>query len=158
MTSSKAVHILVLLLLALFAVSALGCKKDKADDTNAKDSEVDADSDADADTDADADADGDTDADSDADGDADADSDADSDAPVLDASHSGWRGVCCLDACHSPNAHSSGLSPYQCAACHGTNGAPRMSHGSRSSCLDCHRGHTCGSGDFPDPASCDACH
>ena len=84
------------------------------------------------------------------------DSDSDTDTPPsLDASHRGWRDPLCW-VCHIPDTHNTGLDPYECAACHGGNGAQECPHPTRSSCVSCHTPHA--STGFPDPESCLACH
>ncbi|MBN1337554.1 MAG: hypothetical protein JXB39_16495 [Deltaproteobacteria bacterium] len=86
---------------------------------------------------------------------ADTDSDVDADTDV-DA-HEGWRNPCCLD-CHGDFGHRTGYAPYECAPCHGTNGAP-PGHGAATPCGTCHGlPHTCPGSEFPDPSACQACH
>lgn len=103
----------------------------------------------------DADADTDTDSDTDADTDADADADTDPGPPQLDSGHPGWKQPACL-SCHTPDDHNTGMDPYQCAGCHGTNGAP-AGHGGTPPCGNCH-GQPHGASGFPDPDSCQTCH
>jgi hypothetical protein len=74
---------------------------------------------------------------------------------VLTKGHSGWMNPRCLD-CHRTDSHNDGLVPYQCAVCHGTNGAP-PGHGEVAGCSDCH-GEPHGSDGFPDPKACLVCH
>lgn len=73
----------------------------------------------------------------------------------LTSSHTGWRQPDCLQ-CHTRNSHNEGLLPYECATCHGTNGAP-AGHGGDPPCSTCH-GQPHGAENFPDPASCQGCH
>lgn len=76
-------------------------------------------------------------------------------APELDSDHPGWKQPACW-GCHSKGStHHAGDLPYQCADCHGTNGAP-AGHGGATPCTTCH-GAKHGEG-FPDPAACQTCH
>ena len=54
--------------------------------------------------------------------------------------------------------NNDGLSPYERAGCHGTNGAPD-GHSS-GTCSSCHgsKPHRCTTGEFPIPDSCVVCH
>lgn len=73
----------------------------------------------------------------------------------LTASHQGWGEACCED-CHTLAGHNEGLAPYECADCHGVNGAPR-GHTNETPCAECHgQEHRCAA--FPDPVSCQTCH
>jgi hypothetical protein len=74
---------------------------------------------------------------------------------VLADAHPGWQNPVCL-GCHQTDIHNEGLVPYQCAACHGTNGAP-AGHAGPAPCSDCH-GTPHGSDGFPDPKACLVCH
>ncbi len=79
------------------------------------------------------------------------------DAPVLTSSHTGWLDPCCL-SCHVEDSHNSGMAPYQCTTCHGTNGATD-GHNGATPCSTCHgEPHSGCSGDFPDPDACQSCH
>lgn len=84
--------------------------------------------------------------------------DDDDDSMILSRSHDGWKGADCWESgCHSPNIHNSGLDPYECAECHGGNGAGEE-HYEDMSCNDCHpevADHP--SDSFPND-ECDACH
>ncbi|MFH1469698.1 MAG: hypothetical protein ABIO70_35255 [Pseudomonadota bacterium] len=85
------------------------------------------------------------------------DSGGDTETPVtLDDGHPGWLFPDCW-ACHDPaGTHNPGLDPYQCAMCHGSNGAP-AGHGGSPPCAGCH-GEPHGSDGFPDPDACQTCH
>ncbi len=100
----------------------------------------------------------DTDTDADTDSDTDADTDADSD-PILDTDHLGWEQPACWDCHDSASTHNPKMDPYECASCHGDNGAS-AGHGSAGPCLGCHpevlTSH--GKDGFPDPESCLVCH
>lgn len=76
-------------------------------------------------------------------------------AEQLTSSHPGWQDPACL-GCHTADDHNTGLSPYQCADCHGTNGAPG-GHGETSGCDSCHSDPH-GADGFPVPDSCLVCH
>lgn len=75
----------------------------------------------------------------------------------LDQSHPGWRDPGCWSApCHQKaSTHNADKLPYQCAECHGTNGAP-AGHTGKTPCSTCH-GTPHGAG-FPDPEACQTCH
>lgn len=75
--------------------------------------------------------------------------------PRLGSDHPGWRNPQCW-SCHTPDSHNDGLDPYECASCHGTDGAP-SGHGGDPPCADCH-GQVHGAEGFPDPESCQTCH
>ena len=77
------------------------------------------------------------------------------DPPQLTSGHLGWKEPKCL-SCHSTNDHNDGLVPYQCAECHGTNGAPG-GHSNSDNCGGCH-GDKHGPEGFPIPVSCKTCH
>jgi hypothetical protein len=75
---------------------------------------------------------------------------------TLDEDHPGWQAPDCW-ACHDPaETHNPDLDPYECAMCHGTNGAP-AGHGGSSPCSGCH-GEPHGGDGFPDPDACLTCH
>lgn len=74
---------------------------------------------------------------------------------ALEYTHEGWGDPRCWD-CHVPAAHNSGLAPYQCVECHGTNGA-RRGHTNVTPCAECH-GWPHGVDGFPDPDACQTCH
>jgi hypothetical protein len=86
--------------------------------------------------------------------------------PQLDSRHQGWQRAGCGE-CHptGQDDHFADRRPWECAECHGTNGAPR-GHGGSPPCLGCHQA---GGGQvaapaheppaaFPDPRSCRTCH
>ncbi len=74
----------------------------------------------------------------------------------LTDAHSGWRGPACWD-CHDTAAtHNNDQDPYECVACHGTNGAPG-GHTNSTPCGECHHNLHSDQG-FPDPDSCVVCH
>jgi len=90
-------------------------------------------------------------------GETDADTDSDADADVLTSAHTGWKDPCCSD-CHPDDDHRKGLDPYECARCHGGNGASG-GHLGATPCTGCHPGyHACTGSQFPDPLSCRTCH
>ncbi len=74
---------------------------------------------------------------------------------ALDDSHLGWTEPACW-SCHVEDAHNSGMQPWDCVTCHGTNGAPR-GHTTSSPCLDCHAPPHDTTG-FTDPDACLVCH
>ncbi len=77
----------------------------------------------------------------------------------VDEEHPGWGKPNCRE-CHGPGSMDYGKLPYQCAECHGTNGAP-AGHRIHSStpCASCHgEKHGGAAAGFPDPQSCDSCH
>lgn len=86
-----------------------------------------------------------------------------SDAPVLGSSHPGWQQPNCLTAgCHSAATlvagHDSTWQPFDCAGCHGGNGARHIDcksgHNEGMACLSCH-GQKHG---FQAKAECLSCH
>ncbi len=75
---------------------------------------------------------------------------------TLGADHPGWGDPGCW-TCHATSrTHNEDMDPYQCADCHGSNGAS-SGHGATAGCEDCH-GQPHGAAGFPDPESCLACH
>ncbi|USD39081.1 cytochrome c3 family protein [Ferrimonas sp. SCSIO 43195] len=90
----------------------------------------------------------------------------------LDESHFGWKLPDC-STCHDPsNSHVvAEMDPYECAECHGNNGAP-TNHGERYTCGFCHsqtltkHGNVYGNKtdyyskdtSFKEPESCLTCH
>ncbi len=80
----------------------------------------------------------------------------DGEPPILDRTHSGWKNANCA-ICHN-NDHTAGLDPYECAECHGDNGAiePPGWHDANN-CTSCHSGIHSSNG-FPRPESCVECH
>jgi hypothetical protein len=75
---------------------------------------------------------------------------------LLRDTHPGWRDPRCWH-CHDPDeTHNADLDPWECAACHGTNGAP-TGHTAYTPCGDCH-GAPHGQDGFPDPVACETCH
>jgi hypothetical protein len=83
------------------------------------------------------------------------DSDPGTSGGVLTSGHPGWQDPSCW-SCHGEDAHNSGLDPYGCVTCHGSNGAP-SGHTDASPCSGCH-GAPHGAEGFPDPESCQRCH
>ena len=78
------------------------------------------------------------------------------DPPKLTSgNHPGWDKPKCW-TCHDGDNHNTGLDPYQCVACHGTNGAPG-GHSNSDNCTGCH-GDKHGAEGFPNPISCKTCH
>ncbi len=73
----------------------------------------------------------------------------------LTSAHTGWKDPACW-ACHSEDEHNSGMEPWGCVPCHGTNGAP-AGHTDSTPCSGCHS-QPHGADGFPDPDSCLACH
>jgi hypothetical protein len=84
-------------------------------------------------------------------------------APQLDADHPGYgkQPNCWTAGCHDRSHTMKSTDwPYQCADCHGNNGAP-ASHVPQSAdaCGPCHgQMHGGPSAGFIDPVACDACH
>lgn len=111
-------------------------------------------SDGDADTDGDADGD----AGGDADGDLDGGGDADADSPVLDGTHAAFGVDPRCWGCHTEDDHNADLDPYECAACHGDNGASPGHARPTTPCGNCHSPPPHGAEGFPDPDSCMTCH
>ncbi|WP_028109630.1 hypothetical protein [Ferrimonas futtsuensis] len=90
----------------------------------------------------------------------------------LDESHFGWKLPDCT-TCHDPsNSHVvEAMAPYECAECHGNNGAPN-NHGERYTCGFCHSQTLAKHGNvyadkndyyskesnFKEPESCLTCH
>ncbi|WP_157509179.1 hypothetical protein [Ferrimonas futtsuensis] len=90
----------------------------------------------------------------------------------LDESHFGWKLPDCT-TCHNPsNSHVvEAMAPYECAECHGNNGAP-TNHGERYTCGFCHSQTLAKHGNvyanktdyyskdsrFKEPESCLTCH
>jgi hypothetical protein len=90
-----------------------------------------------------------------------ADAQADGSARALGNAHPGWGSPGC-SACHAAGPpHATGLRPYECAPCHGTNGA-KPGHSTATPCCACHAADTASEhvpqAAFPDPASCQVCH
>jgi len=84
-------------------------------------------------------------------------------APQLDADHPGYgkQPDCWTSGCHD-RGHTMRSTdwPYQCADCHGSNGAP-ASHRPQSAdpCASCHgQMHGGPAAGFIDPVACDTCH
>ncbi len=79
--------------------------------------------------------------------------------PDLDESHKGWKMANCWAAgCHDKSdTHRQDKLPYQCAECHGANGA-KLGHTSQTPCTSCHPGKHGEVTLFPDPISCQSCH
>ncbi len=74
---------------------------------------------------------------------------------VLASGHAGWKKAACL-GCH--DADHGGTSVTQCAACHGSNGAPGRPEGhAAAECAGCHAAAHPGLGD-PGPGGCTTCH
>jgi|GEM_PF-1662782 len=73
------------------------------------------------------------------------------DPPIVGTGHTGWREPKCFD-CHDQAGHRAGLQPYQCAACHGRNGAPDGHKDGNCGCHGNKHGFTAA------PTSCVACH
>lgn len=59
----------------------------------------------------------------------------DGEPPQLTMSHSGWKVANCT-ACHN-SSHTAGMNPYECASCHGDNGATTF-HNANRDCSSCH--------------------
>jgi hypothetical protein len=84
-------------------------------------------------------------------------------APQLDADHPGYgkQPDCWTSGCHDrSHTMKSTEWPYQCAVCHGSNGAP-AGHvpDSADKCAPCHgEKHGGASAGFIDPVACNACH
>lgn len=75
----------------------------------------------------------------------------------LTDAHQGWRDPNCWD-CHPPGStHNSDKHPYECAGCHGSNGAS-VAHTDHTPCADCHPDAHGDPFAFPDPESCQICH
>ena len=75
----------------------------------------------------------------------------------LDDAHQGWRDPLCWDCHDTKTTHNSDKAPYECVACHGTNGAS-AAHTTQTPCSGCHSSAHGGGDDFPDPDSCQTCH
>jgi len=77
-------------------------------------------------------------------------------APQLDSGHPGWQHPDCK-ACHG-SSHNQDKDPYECAGCHGNNGAPDApsEHTADLQCDDCHQPHSANG--FPVPDACVECH
>ncbi len=87
---------------------------------------------------------GDWGADGDSDGDSDGDEDGDEDpvAPIPDILHNGWKRPDC-PTCHGPSNpdHFDEQEVWECAECHGGNGAthpPKTKHGFERCTFTCH--------------------
>jgi hypothetical protein len=84
-------------------------------------------------------------------------------APELGSGHPGYgkQPDCWTSGCHDRrHTMKSSDSPYQCADCHGSNGAP-AGHvpDSAAPCGPCHgEKHGGPAAGFIDPTACDACH
>jgi hypothetical protein len=81
-------------------------------------------------------------------------------APELGSDHPGWRQADCFGAnCHARSeTHHNDRDPYQCAECHGRNGAPG-GHAGSAPCGECHPDFHGGLvRGFVDPAACQTCH
>jgi hypothetical protein len=82
------------------------------------------------------------------------------DAPTLASGHPGWKKPdCWASGCHTAaNTHNDDLAPYECAECHGNNGAPG-GHGGQPPCMGCHADQHGGkAAGFVDPDACRTCH
>jgi hypothetical protein len=81
-------------------------------------------------------------------------------APKPDSGHTGWQQPNCLQSgCHD-QGHNGATMPYECADCHGDNGAPEGHGAGCGTDLTCHGGqdHGGAAAGFPPPEACEACH
>jgi hypothetical protein len=81
-------------------------------------------------------------------------------AVTLGGGHSGWQHADCFESgCHQ-EGHNGASAPYECADCHGDNGAPQGHGAGCGTDLTCHGGEDHGgeAAGFPAPESCETCH
>jgi hypothetical protein len=85
---------------------------------------------------------------------------------VLVSTHTGWQNTSCSGSgCHTlPVTGHTATEPYECASCHGGNGActPPAAHSQAENCMSCHgvggstqKPHSPG---FTSNVDCKACH